>query len=582
MKTKLLFPLCFLTAIVQMQAQDRGKSAFMHPDGTFTVEAINLPYSSQKTQTSEFDLLWRYGNVANPTFKNSRGVTLADLDNDGNDEVLYGINKTLYAFNGDGSILWERTLSGIITLPPTAVDLDGDGTIEIVVNTGGSPPAGRVYLLDSQGNDLPGWPLNFDNHWMINAPAVSDLDGDGTMEIITGERVTSNEGHVHALKMDGTPLNVNWPVTINATPAFTPSIGDVNGDGELNIVIAASQGTMYVFDLDGQPIDGFPVTTPNVSYSYQSPILADLDGEGKLSIIGSNHGDNPGFYVMEHDGTYREGWPIPLEGWTYSPPTVVDSNLDGSLEIYMADRLTNFDRSPRPTIYGFDPDGNNLPNFPLDMSGGTEGVISVADVNNDGVMDIIFPSTITDDDGYGYLHAYSLDGSGAVDGFPLRPYGFTYMNGAVLGDVNGDGMMDITYNSYTLFDASGVDSTWVQVRNLNVPFNPEKILRNGYKGDNTRDGLVDPEVTVGISNQYLLSGISIFPNPSEGILHFKLKAPLENGTLSIFTLDGKVVYKQNVNWQDQAELDMKHLKTGFYIVMLSDGKRSYVEKWIRN
>lgn len=503
------------------------------------------------------------------------------MDNDDNDEVLYGINKTLYAFKGDGSILWERTLSGIITLPPTAVDLDGNGTIEIVVNTGGSPPAGRVYLLDSQGNDLPGWPLNFDNHWMINAPAVSDLDGDGTMEIITGERVTSNEGHVHALKMDGTPLNANWPVTINATPAFTPSIGDVNGDGEPNIVIAASQGTMYVFDLDGQPIDGFPVTTPNISYSYQSPILADLDGEGKLSIIGSNHGDNPGFYVMEHDGTYREGWPIPLEGWTYSPPTVVDSNLDGSLEIYMADRLTNFDRSPRPTIYGFDPDGNNLPNFPLDMSGGTEGVISVADVNNDGIMDIIFPSTITDDDGYGYIHAYSLDGSGAVDGFPLRPYGFTYMNGAVLGDVNGDGMMDITYNSYTLFDASGVDSTWVQVRNLNVPFNAENILRNGYKGDNTRDGLVDPEVTVGVSNHYLLSGISIFPNPSEGILHFKLKAPLENGTLSIFTLDGKVVYKQSVNWQDQAELDMRHLKTGFYIVMISDGKRSYVEKWIR-
>lgn len=48
MKTKLLFALCFLTAIVQMQAQERGKSAFMHPDGTFTVEAINLPYSSPK------------------------------------------------------------------------------------------------------------------------------------------------------------------------------------------------------------------------------------------------------------------------------------------------------------------------------------------------------------------------------------------------------------------------------------------------------------------------------------------------------------------------------------------------------
>lgn len=580
MKTKLLFALFIFSAPVILHAQNMGKQAVMNPDGTLSVENIELPYTSERPENSDFELLWRYGNVADMTFKNTRGLTLADLDNDGVEEIIYGIKNTLYAFKGDGTILWQRTLSGLITLPPTAVDLNGDGTTEIVVNTGGNPPAGRVYLLDSEGNDISGWPLNFEDHWMINAPAVADLDGDGIMEIVTGERVASNIGHVHAIKMDGTPLNDNWPVTINATPAFTPSIGDVNGDGTPNIVIAASQGTMYVFNTQGENLDGFPVATPNISYSYQSPILADLDGNGTLSIVGSNHGDNPAFYVMEHDGTYRDGWPIPIEDWTYSPPTVIDWNDDGVMEIFMADRLTNWDRSPRPTIYGFDPDGGTLPNFPLDMSGGTEGVISVADVNNDGVLDIVFPSTITDNDGYGYIHAYSLDGSGAVDGFPLRPYGFTYMNGAVMGDVDGDGNLDITFNSYTIYDSSGIDSTWVQVHNLNVPYNPERIKRNGYKGDNTRDGLVIPEAIVGIADQPLLTGIRLFPNPSDGILRFTLSSPLENASVTVYALDGKEVYSEKGSWKTETAIDLKYLAKGLYIVKISDGQRSFVEKWI--
>jgi hypothetical protein len=51
--------------------------------------------------------------------------------------------------------------------------------LEIAVNTGGVPNAGRMYLLDPTGTDLPGWPLNFSDHWMINAPALADVDGDG-------------------------------------------------------------------------------------------------------------------------------------------------------------------------------------------------------------------------------------------------------------------------------------------------------------------------------------------------------------------------------------------------------------------
>lgn len=582
MNKKILFAFTLLlSGGLLIQAQQTGKKAILNEDGTISVESVILPVELSNRPLNNFEVLWTWEQIANPTFKNMRGVTLADLDNDGVDEILYGVNNKLYALKGDGTVLWEKQVSGTITLPPTAYDLDGNGTIEIVLNTGGSPAAGRVYLMDAQGNDLPGWPLNFENHWMINAPSVADVDGDGIMEIFTGERITATLGKVHALKLDGTPLNANWPVEVNATPAFTPSIGDVNGDGEMNVVMAASKGSMYVFDLQGQPIDGFPVTPEGVSYSYQSPILADLDGDGFLSIIGSNHGDNAGFYVMNHDGTYRDGWPRPLSGWTYSPPTVIDWDNDGQWDIFMSDRRTDNDGNPLPVIFGMSPDGGNLPNFPIEVYGGTEGVLTIADINNDGILDIIFPSVMTDADGYGYIHAFSLDGSGEIEGFPIRPLGFTFMNGAVLGDVNNDGLLDLVVNSYTTTYGAGVDMTYINVYNLNVPYVPENIKRNGYKGNNTRNGLVLPESTTGINEVVKTMNFNIAPNPSDGFLNLNFGTISPNVEINVFGIDGKLIHSKTLKHKASASLDLSHLDSGIYFIKASSGNQVVTKKWIR-
>ena len=548
-RTTTLLSILFFAVASHGSAQQQGQKASLNEDGTISVESIIMSENYHRPgQTNSFDRIWQFGQPAHPNIKNSRGVTLADLDNDGIDEILYGIWNTLYAFKGDGTILWSKQVSGTILLPPTVADLNGDGSLEIILNTGGVPTAGRVYLMDNNGDDLPAWPLNFDNHWMINAPAVADLDGDGVLDIITGERVSGTQGFVHAIKMDGTSINANWPVEISATPAFTPSIGDVNNDGSPNVVIAASSGGMYVFDNQGQVLPGFPVVDPNVKYSYQSPILADLNQDGYLEIIGSNHGDSPGFYVMEHDGNYKAGWPIPLDGWTYSPATVLDVENDGTFEIFMSDRNTSSTEGEElPVIFGLDPDGNNLPNFPINKYGGTEGVLSIADVNNDGILDIIFPSIMTDADGEGYIHAYSLDGSGQIDGFPIRTRGFTFLNGAVLGDVDNDGMLDLTANSYTLTFGGGVDSTYVSVFNLNVPYNPATIKRNGYKGDNTRAGFVDINPIIGVADFNAAPTISIFPNPSDGILSFKIPSAIQNAKVKIYSIDGKIVFSEEGN-----------------------------------
>ncbi len=574
----------FLIASISLTAQtENGKKATLSEDGSISVENVILPAISNSSNRQAEERLFKFGRPANPAIKNSRGVTISDIDNDGISEILYGIDTELFVLDGAGNILWQKTVEGPILLPPTVGDLDNDGVVEIAVNTGYPTTVGRIYLMDNTGNDLPGWPLNFGDNWMINAPVFADVDSDGTLDIISCERESGSVGFVHAIKMDGTPINSNWPVQFDATPAFTPSVGDIDNDGDQDVVIATSSTGLYAYDVDGNLLSGFPFFSADRRYSYQSPILVDLNGDENLEIVGSNHGDAPGFYVLKSDATYYPGWPIALGGWTYSPPTVVDFDDDGSYDIFMADRNTSNDGTPLPTIYGLNPDGENLDNFPIEKYGGNEGVLSIADINNDDVYDIVFSSTLTDMEGDGYIHAYSLDGSGELDGFPLRPRGFTFLNGAVLGDVDNDGMLDLTANSYTQTFGTGIDSTYVTSYNLNVPFDEDKILSNGYKGSNTRDGLVKVEEVLGINENVFSNQLSISPNPSSGILHINSTGTLQEAQITIVGMDGKVIFSEETDifTNKLKEYDFKTLSSGVYFVTISNGQEKAIFKWIK-
>ena len=162
--------------------------------------------------------------------KNFRNVTLIDLDKDGVEDILWGANNLLFAQTYK-ELLWERILGSTAIYPPSVADLDGNGSPEIVQATGGSQSNSSIYLLNIKGQDRPGWPLSFDGHWILTAPALSDLDGDGALEIIFNER-DDGISRIHIVNQEGEPYNENWPVAVLGTLALTPSIGDVDQDGE--------------------------------------------------------------------------------------------------------------------------------------------------------------------------------------------------------------------------------------------------------------------------------------------------------------------------------------------------------------
>jgi hypothetical protein len=117
--------------------------------------------------------------------------------------------------------------------------------------------------------------------------------------------------------------------------APSPALGDISGDGIPDVVFAGTDGILTVRDRDGQPVapvHGVRYSVLNNGASSCSPVIADLDGDGRNDIL---VGDEMGSLtaVSGATGTVLPGFPITLESEARGAPAVCDCDLDGMTEI---------------------------------------------------------------------------------------------------------------------------------------------------------------------------------------------------------------------------------------------------------
>lgn len=337
-----------------------------------------------------------------------RNIRPADLDGNGTVELvlLDPANSRnpgrLLVLNYRGEQVWSVELEGAGPDIPAIADIDGDGRMEIFVENQGS-----IFGYSADGEEIPGaWPVTVEA--ADTAKVLADLDRDGAKELITYsiEWVMKNGEEKRELKVfdkAGTLLrewNVSWcgftndlqrifPAVANfdedealeivavsgcneiacfdlareepvwraqGEGVFTssPVAGDVDGNGELDIVITAAKfngfehGGVHVFTAKGELWNGWPVLE---RYSMLSPPgLGDLNGDGKLEICVSS-ADEFVFHVLQADGFDMEGWPVLIP---YRParstPAIVDVDGDGLPDVVLA-----FPGHPSQALYANDP-----------------------------------------------------------------------------------------------------------------------------------------------------------------------------------------------------------------------------------
>ena len=283
-------------------------------------------------------------------------------------------------------------------------DVTGDGNLEVVL------AADEVYIWKSDGSELfdgdddsqtLGPITDHNGRFTAMAVTLAELDGEPGLEIICSDR---DEKLIYIYKSDGTLLP-GWPKSTVSHWVWAPAaVGDIDGDGEPEIVCNNLDKCTLAWNVDGTEVS---------------------DGDSNPSTDG---------VLIDRDAD------IPWASWNRSGPALFDLDHDGAKDIIFG---TRYGWEAMNSLRAYRWDGTTLPGFPIETALGGDIMVSptVADLNDDGVWEIIF---VSEDD---YLHVVEEDGT-YYSGFPIS-FTANSRNGdrtcpsPAVGDFDDDGELEI-------------------------------------------------------------------------------------------------------------------------------------------
>ncbi len=408
-------------------------------DGRLSLESI-IPDIQEYSETIPEQMPgWPQDMDTHPNYCPS-GISLVDINEDGFLEIISGsTDGSIHVWNYQGNELagWPKTGLNKIQSKVAVGDIDPDYPgLEILA----ASKQNKLYAWHNDGTEVTGWPLTLGETEGFRSPVLFDIDGDGFLEIILGQKIYP-DGHVIVFNRDGT-IYPGWPQPLDYMCVATPTVGDVDNDGVIEIC-AISVNSIFLWDKDGVLKPGWPIYLGLMSYAQ--PVFADLDDDGDFEILQSYYSGNINYVgIYHHDGSVFENWPQIYPGpQTYVMPIVGDIDDDYDLEIFggchgygILERHHNGD-----TVAGWPVDIYNLECSPI-----------IFDLDNDGSREIVFG------DNAGSFYAYNGDGS-PVEDWPIPAGGNAMVNSAAVGDVDGDGDIEIalvvgngTVNLWTIED----------------------------------------------------------------------------------------------------------------------------------
>jgi subtilisin family serine protease len=331
-----------------------------------------------------------------------------DINGDGKDETILTFNGKLHVLDGQGNILWSKTVSaGAQASTPAVGDINGDGIKEIVVAFGDGSM--HIYSSDGtewQGPTWPNWPKTGLGAfgWEHSSPVIGDIDGDGTVEIMM-----TFGTNIYAWHFDGTPL-AGWPRPYGGNTAL--ALGDIDGDGKLDVI--SDNGNLHVLNYLGNDVPNFPIIGGGGGY-ISGPLAVDVDGDNSNDIvIAVNYPAS--LKIYNKNGTMLPGWPFTVSGVAafYQQPAVGDIDGDGKCELVIG--TTDDDCK----VYAFDLPGVFNPNkAPWPMFGRDAKhrafIAPNTNFNNTIVPGIVNDGLSTDIDTQTSTSTLSANWSGFVD-----------------------------------------------------------------------------------------------------------------------------------------------------------------------
>jgi Bacterial Ig-like domain (group 3)/FG-GAP-like repeat/FG-GAP repeat len=386
-------------------------------------------------------------SVASPTFKNPAliptasdpvGVASADVNRDGIADLVYVDGSSSYTIHvllgrGNGSFSHAQD----IPLPPgikgalTIADVTGDGYLDLVL-AGGQELNPEVAVLVGNGDGTFQPPIlstfqpQFYAYADVYAPAVGDVNGDGKMDIVLADY--SNQA-IYVLEGDGAGsfTLLNSFASDTDGPAY---VADLNGDGKLDLVATDPIGASFLVYLgngDGtfQQFTRYLIGSPTGSL-----ILADIDGDGHPDMVAAYSPGEIGMLKGNADGTFQPLTPIVPVPSNDELLKIVDVNSDGIPDfVFQTPTGTGVEVSSSLLTYS---------TMKLALSGAvpnTPDVPASGDFNGDGFTDLAVPVE-------GGIAILLGNGDGTFASADLYDMG-EQAGAAAVADFNGNNVPDI-------------------------------------------------------------------------------------------------------------------------------------------
>jgi hypothetical protein len=331
---------------------------------------------------------------------------LADVDGDGLNEIVvagYTSSGDVFAVNHDGSLVEgfpveinEKVLRGA-----AIADLDNNGKDDIVVVTESDDLILAIYddgafnILfdgDEKFKSSPtivmvnGVPVIFagsdDGHfYAVNANGEVSFDFQTDDKIRTASAFASTpngltiftasyDGKLYGLDSSGS-LRDGWPVDTGISIIIDPIITDLDGDNLPEIISGNANGLLVAYHMDGSVVDGFPLQS---GFGFSGSILSnDIDNDGDIELTMGTNTVLTSFDIKA-SSTSIEGWGMHrgniLRNGFYTPESSSvsgDMNQDEILNILDIVLLVNVIMSDEPTI----------------------AELAAGDLNQDGILNVL-------------------------------------------------------------------------------------------------------------------------------------------------------------------------------------------------